>query len=463
MAHAARTTYREVFAEPVFRTLFATRTLAISADTLRIVALSVLVFTTTGSALLGAIAFGAGFLPQAVGGVLLGSLSDRLPPRALITAGYALECAAALALAVIAMPAEAMLIVVASVAVLTPAFNGASARLIADRLTGDAYVVGRSVSNVASAGAQLIGLAAGGGAVALLGPKNALLTTAAAHLLAAFAVRLFLPRLDRPARVTGSALAQSWAGTRLLSSNREVRRLALIQWLPATFAVGAEALLIPYSALRRFPPSTTGLLLAAIPLGMLISGAVVGRLVRPAGREHLVAPLIATIGIGILTLVTPASLPMALAALLVVGVGFAYSLGLQRAFLDALPETHRGQGFALLSTGMMTMQGLGPVFAGAVAQLTSIPSALAVCGVATVITAAAVLTVHNRRTAEVARVSSDVRFPTSRRVRRPAVADPAPGRAAPASDQPRSRRPGPARSGPAPATGSDRQRSVPRP
>jgi MFS family permease len=207
MANAARTTYREVFAEPVFRTLFLSRTLAIAADTLRIVALSVLVFTSTGSALLGAIAFGVGFLPQAVGGVLLGSLSDRLAPRGLITAGYAVECAAALALALVAMPTVASLLVVAGVAVLTPAFNGASARLIADRLTGDAYVVGRSVSNVASAGAQLVGLAAGGAAVAFLGPRNALLVTAAAHLTAAFAVRLFLPGLERPARVVGSAVA----------------------------------------------------------------------------------------------------------------------------------------------------------------------------------------------------------------------------------------------------------------
>src|SRR5262249_46731553 len=146
----------------------------------------------------------------------------------------------------------------------------------------------------------------------------------------------------------------------------------------------------------------------AVPLGMLISGIVVGRLVRPAGREHLVAPLIATIGIGFLTLVTPASLVVALAALLVVGVGFAYSLGIQRAFLEALPETHRGQGFALLTTGMMTMQGLGPVLAGTVAQLTSIPSAMAVCGVCTVITAAVVLSVHNRRTAPSTRAAAAV-------------------------------------------------------
>jgi MFS family permease len=399
MANAARTTYREVFAEPVFRTLFLTRTLAITADTLRIVALSVLVFTSTGSALAAAIAFGAGFLPQALGGVLLGSLSDRLAPRGLITAGYAVECVAALALAVIVMPAAVSVLVVAGVAVLTPAFNGASARLIADRLTGDAYVVGRSVSNVASAGAQLVGLAAGGAAVAMMGPRNALLLTAAAHLVGALAVRLFLPRLDRSAGGTGSAFAQSWAATRALLIDPEVRRLALIQWLPPTFAVGAEALLIPYAAVRHFPPSATGLLLAAVPLGMLISGVVVGRLVRPAGRELLVAPLIATLGIGILMLVLPVPLPVALTALLLVGFGFAYSLGIQRAFLDALPETYRGQGFGLLATGMMTMQGLGPLAAGVVAQWASIPVALAGCGVAAVVTAVVVATVHNRQTA----------------------------------------------------------------
>ena len=90
-----RTTYREVFTEPVFRVLFLSRTVAVVADTLRIVALSLLVFARTGSALLGAVAFGVGFLPQAIGGTLLGSLADRWPPRRLIAGGYLMEAAAA--------------------------------------------------------------------------------------------------------------------------------------------------------------------------------------------------------------------------------------------------------------------------------------------------------------------------------------------------------------------------------
>lgn len=81
-----RATYREVLAEPRFRLLFSTRTVAITADAMRITTFSVLVFAATGSALLSALAFGIGFIPQLFGSLLLGSLADRLPPRALIAA-----------------------------------------------------------------------------------------------------------------------------------------------------------------------------------------------------------------------------------------------------------------------------------------------------------------------------------------------------------------------------------------
>ena len=104
-----RATYREVLAEPRFRLLFSTRAVAITAGSLRITTFSVLVFATTGSPLLSALAFGIGFLPQLFGSLLLGSLADQLPPRALIADGYALECAAALLLALVRMPIAASL------------------------------------------------------------------------------------------------------------------------------------------------------------------------------------------------------------------------------------------------------------------------------------------------------------------------------------------------------------------
>lgn len=77
--------------------------------------------------MLSALAFGIGFLPQLFGSLLLGSMADRLPPRALIAGGYALACAAALLLALVRMPIAASLGVVALVALATPVFSGASA------------------------------------------------------------------------------------------------------------------------------------------------------------------------------------------------------------------------------------------------------------------------------------------------------------------------------------------------
>ncbi len=67
-----RATYREVLAEPRFRLLFSTRTVAITADVLRITTFSVLVFAAAGSALLSAPAFGTGFLPQLFGSLAAG-------------------------------------------------------------------------------------------------------------------------------------------------------------------------------------------------------------------------------------------------------------------------------------------------------------------------------------------------------------------------------------------------------
>jgi predicted MFS family arabinose efflux permease len=235
-----RATYRDVLAEPRFRLLFLTRTLAVTADSLRITTFSVLVFATTRSALFSALAFGIGFLPQVFGSLLLGSLADRLPPRALIAGGYALECAAALLLALVRMPIAASLGVVALVALATPVFSGASSRLVAQWLKGDAYVLGRSLNNISSSGAQLLGLALGGAAVTVLGPHRALAVSAALYLGCALAVRLRLPLLqpavsgstpDR-ARDEAGAVRTSLHGAGLLLRGRTVRRLILAQWLP---------------------------------------------------------------------------------------------------------------------------------------------------------------------------------------------------------------------------------------
>ncbi|MEV0132986.1 MFS transporter [Dactylosporangium sp. NPDC050688] len=431
-------TYREVFAEPSFRALFTARTLAIGATSLQIFALSVLVYAGTGSPLLSALAFGAGFLPQVVGGMLLGSLTDRLSPRPLIVTGYAVEAGLAAALGWLDLPVAASLTLVAVVACGTPVFAGAAARVIAERLTGDAYVLGRSVSNMSSSAAQLLGLAGGGVAVAAVGPRTALLFAAGCHVAAAVIVRLGLPgdgggqetaavivrpglpedgggqetaavivrpglpedgggqetaaavtrpaggdkAVDRP-----GAVRDSWTGAVALLSDRTIRRLLLAQWLPSALAAGAEALLVAYGARRGFPAGTGALLMAAPALGMLAGNFGAGRFMRPSLRERSSPCFLLVLGTPLVALLAAPPLPVVVGLLVVAGIGFAYGLGLQRAFLAAAPEDRRGQLFALLSTGMMALQGVGPLVLGAVAELTSPAVAIAVAGAATVLMA----------------------------------------------------------------------------
>ncbi|GAA3221288.1 MFS transporter [Dactylosporangium siamense] len=380
-------TYREVFAEGSFRALFAARTLAIGANSLQIFALSVLVYASTGSPLLSALAFGAGFLPQVVGGLLLGSLTDRLRARPLIVAGYAVEALLAAALGLLDLPVAVSLTLVAVVACGTPVFAGAAARVIAERLTGDAYVLGRSVSNMSSSAAQLLGLAGGGVAVAAVGPRDALLFAAGCHLLAAAIVRFGLPTAGRSAARSGGAVRDSWTGAVALLSDRTIRRLLLAQWLPSAFVAGAEALLVAYGASRGFPPGTGAVLMAAPPVGMLVGNFAAGRLMRPSLRERSSPAFLLVLGTPLIGLLAAPPLPLLVALLVVAGTGFAYGLGLQRAFLAAAPEDRRGQLFALQSTGLMALQGVGPLLLGTLAQLTTPALAIAVAGVATVLVA----------------------------------------------------------------------------
>jgi hypothetical protein len=203
------------------------------------------------------------------------------------------------------LPVAAVLVLIAAVACLTPAFSVVTNRLIAETLTGDAYVLGRSLPNMSASAAQLLGLAGGGAAVEFLGPRTALLLSAGAYLAAAVAVRLRLPDLPAPEQAvrhgprqgSGSLLRHSWFGSTKLLAERRVRALLLAHWLPPAFVAGAESLIVPSAGGRGMAAGSAGLLLACLPVGMLAGDLAVGRFVRPAVRERLVAALVVVIGL----------------------------------------------------------------------------------------------------------------------------------------------------------------------
>jgi hypothetical protein len=76
-----QTTYNALLANGEFRALFTGNAAAVAGQIMQMLVLSALVYATTKSPLLAALAFFGGLLPQAVGALTLLSVADRVRPR----------------------------------------------------------------------------------------------------------------------------------------------------------------------------------------------------------------------------------------------------------------------------------------------------------------------------------------------------------------------------------------------
>lgn len=385
-------TFRGVFAVAEFRVLFGGYSVFMIGETVKMLALSVLVYERTGSGLLAALAYVTGFLPHAIGGVFLLSLADRWPARGLIVGYDLFRLATVAVLALGVLSPVAMLGLVAVVGLFAPVSSAARSALLPEMLHGDAYVLGRSVFTVAAGGTQVAGFALGGLLLGLVGPYGALWLTAATCLISALLVRVGLagraPRVSVAAgssvigsSVTGNAIGETWRVNRALLADRRIRGLLLAQWIPGSLLVGAEGVAVPYAA-GLGAEASAGVLLMAAAFGMLIGDLLVGRFVAPARREALTPWLALLLGAPMLAFVARPGLWSAAALFTVATAGFAYQLGLARRFLDAVPESRRGQAFGLLGTGLMAVQGLAAAAGGALTELVAPGTVMALAGMA---------------------------------------------------------------------------------
>ncbi|WP_203982642.1 MFS transporter [Sphaerisporangium rufum] len=361
-------TYREVFAVGQFRVLFGGYTLFLAGETVRMLALSVTVYAVTGSPLMSALAYAAGFLPYALGGTLLLAFADRWPPRAVMIGYEMLRAVVSAVLAAGLLPVPAMLVLVFVTGLPSAVAAASRTALLPDLLDGDRYVLGRAVFSMAAGGTQVLGFAAGGVLIAAVGAPGALWITAATCLGSAALLRLRLSPYP-PRRTGGSAgVTETWRVNRALLRRPAIRALLVAHWPAPALMVGAEGVLVPYAA-RAGAPDAAGPLFAAVAAGMFAGNLIVGRLVSPAGRERLAGPLALALGLPLLWFVLRPAPGYAAVLMAVSGFGVAYQLGLARRFLAAVPETWRGQAFGLLVTGTMTLQGLTAAAGGALGEI----------------------------------------------------------------------------------------------
>ncbi|MEV0370057.1 MFS transporter [Streptomyces sp. NPDC050636] len=361
--------YRAVFAVPEFRYVFAAHLLSSLGVVVCEIALSFLVFRLTASPLLSALTFALGLLPYVVGGTLLSAVADRYPARRVLVVCDLLCALAAAGMVLPGTPVAVLLALRCVIAAIAPVFAGTRAATLGEILgEGDLFVLGRSVIRIVNQSAQLAGFAAGGLLLAVATPATVLAITAGTFLGSALLLRL--GTLVRPARdaARGALLGASLTGTRRLLADRRIRALLLLTWLPPTFVVVPESLLIPFSDLLGVGPAGLGLLLCSMPIGAVVAEPLVGSFLGPHARARLTYPMAVFAVLPSLGFAAQPSLGWAVLLLVLTGTGISYNFGVDRWFVAAVPEELLGQAMTVMQAGRMTIMGLGMALAGVAAE-----------------------------------------------------------------------------------------------
>jgi len=388
---AATTTFRDVFAVAEFRALWAAQLLSVIGDQLARVALTVLVYDETRSALLAAITFVASIVPTFIGGVTLAWLADRYPRRGVMIACDLVRCGLVLVMASPGVPLAGMVVLLILVTLAGAPFTSARAAIYPDVLAGEKYVLGTAVTLTTYQFAQVLGFAAGGAAAGFLGTRPSLIVDAATFAASALIVRARVRW--RPAPAGGqhqpSRLLGIIAGARLVFARPALRTPMFIGWL-AAFYNAPEGVVTPLARDLRGGAVAVGVILATAALGEAAGAVVFSRLLAPPTRLRVMGPFaIAACGVLALFSLQP-DLPGSLLILFASGLGAGYQIAANAAFVSAAPREQRSQAFGLAQGGMSLGQGIVMILAGAAADHYSPAWVIAVAGTVGAIVALAI-------------------------------------------------------------------------
>lgn len=378
---AAKTTFRDVFAVAEFRALWLAQLLSVIGDQLARVALTVLVYDRTRSALLAAITFVASIVPTFIGGITLAWLADRYPRRRVMIACDLIRCALVLVMAIPGVPLTGLVTLLFLVTLVGAPFTSARAAIYPDVLVGDRYVMGIAVTITTYQFAQVIGFAVGGVIVGFFGIRLSLIIDAATFVVSALIIWAWVRSRPAPAPDSpeSSRLADVIVGARLVFASPALLMPMLFGWL-AAFYQAPEGVVTPLARDMRGGSVVVGLILAALALGQSAGAIVFSRFLAPPTQQRVMGLLaIAACGILALFILQP-GLPGSLLILFASGLAAGYQIAANAAFVIAAPQEKRSQAFGIAQGGMSLGQGLVMILAGAAADHHSPAEVIAVSG-----------------------------------------------------------------------------------
>jgi predicted MFS family arabinose efflux permease len=386
----------EVFRVGEFRAMWAAETLSVAGDQLARVALAVLVFDRTGSAALTGLTYALTFVPAFLGGALFGGLGDRYPRRTVMVITDVIRAALIGTAAIHGLPLWALACLVAAMALLGGPFKASQQALLPTVLPDALYTSGMAVRNISGQAAQLVGFGGGGALVSALTPSIGL--TLDAGTFAASAVLLLVGVHRRPpaAFVRVAFVDSMLSGARLVWRDPGLRALLGLCWL-AAFYVVPEALAAPYAASLGSGAAAVGAIMASDPVGSVIGGIVFSKWVPETVQRRVIGVLGVVAG---LPLIACALRPPLLVSMLLFAlsgaVATAYNIQGVASFVRRLPDAQRAQGSGLLSSGLVTVQGLGALLAGVLADGIGPAHTVALAGAAGAVTAVPIAIVWAR-------------------------------------------------------------------
>jgi MFS family permease len=372
-----------VFAVPEFRALWLAQLLSVIGDQFARVALTVLVFDETRSALLAAITFVVSVVPTFIGGITLAWLADRYPRRSVMIVCDLIRCALVLLMAVPGVPLAGLVALLFVVTLAGAPFTSARAAIYPDVLDGEKYVLGIAIGLTTLQFAQVVGFAAGGTIAGYFGTRTSLVIDAATFALSGLIVQAWVRPRPAPAPVARDGrpggLAGVLAGIRLVFANRMLRITMLFGWL-AAFYNAPEGVITPLARDLGGGTLAVGVILAAQALGETSGVLAFSRFVPPSARLRYMGPLaVATSAVLILFAWRP-NLLYSLIILFVSGMCASYQLAANSGFVSAAPQEQRSQAFGLAQGGISLGQGIVMIAAGAAADSHSPARVIAVCG-----------------------------------------------------------------------------------
>jgi MFS family permease len=381
--HAVPGRFRDPLASSEFRALFGAFMVSMPGSSVAGLALTVLVYRQTTSALLSALTFTMTLVPYLFGGTLLSGLIDRMSPRRLLVSSDLVSAALVALMVLPATPLPVLFVLLFGVSVLAPLSAGSRGALLPEILPPHAVLPGRSLIRMVAQGAQIAGYAVGGGLLAVMSPRGVLAVEVCTFVASALVLRVFLSSRPARGRAAASSLAgDSLRGVREIMRNRPLCRVLLLGWLTAFLLVAPEALAAPAVAERGHPGSAAGWWLAAAPVGTVL-GELAGIWLIPATwRARLTVPLIVGGFAPLMIFFLHPGIVTSLVLLGICGACGVYMLGLDQLFLDVTPPELLGRTYAVNTSGLMVTQGVGFAVAGALGEFVSPDIVITLAGAA---------------------------------------------------------------------------------